>query len=87
MHLARKLVVVASIAMLLFTVRATFAAPAVLGDKERDKVLRRLDEAAKNFHSTSAGFEFDSVETDPIYDKDILKGTVYYERKGCLQTL
>jgi outer membrane lipoprotein-sorting protein len=82
MHLARKLVVVASIAMLLFTVRATFAAPAVLGDKERDKVLRRLDEAAKNFHSTSAGFEFDSVETDPIYDKDILKGTVYYERKG-----
>jgi outer membrane lipoprotein-sorting protein len=45
-------------------------------------VLRKLDAAAANFHSTSADFEFDSVETDPIPDKDVQKGTVYYERKG-----
>lgn len=45
-------------------------------------VLRRLDEAAKNFRSTSADFEFDSVQTDPIYDKDVQKGAVYYERNG-----
>jgi outer membrane lipoprotein-sorting protein len=82
MHKTGKLVVAASIAMLLLTVRATFAAPPPSTEKEKDKVLRRLDAAAKNFHSTSADFEFDSVETDPIYDKDIQKGTVYYERKG-----
>ena len=44
--------------------------------------LRKLDAAAANFHSTSADFEFDSVQTDPIPDTDVQKGTVYYERKG-----
>jgi outer membrane lipoprotein-sorting protein len=80
MHKAGKLVFLVAIALALLTVRAAFAAPATPSEKE--KVLRRLDEAAKNFHSTSADFQFDSVETDPIYDKDIQKGTVYYERKG-----
>jgi hypothetical protein len=49
---------------------------------DRECVLRRLDEAAKYFHSTQADFQFDSVETDPIYEKDVQKGTVYYERKA-----
>ncbi len=80
MHAGRKFVVAASIALLLLAVRAAIAAPAAPDEKE--KVLRQLDEAAKNFHSTSADFEFDSVETDPIYDKDVQKGIVYYERKG-----
>jgi outer membrane lipoprotein-sorting protein len=70
--------VAVSIAVLLLAAHAALAAPA----DEKDKVLRRLDEAAKNFHATSADFQFDSVETDPIYDKDIQRGTVYYERKG-----
>jgi outer membrane lipoprotein-sorting protein len=82
MHKTRKFVFAAAIALALLTVRATLAAPPPSAEKEKDKVLRRLDEAAKNFHSTSAGFQFDSVETDPIYDDDIQKGTVYYERKG-----
>ena len=82
MHRARKLVVAVSIAMLVLAVRGIFAAPAASDEKEKDKVLRRLDEAAVNFRSTSADFEFDSVQTDPIPDKDIQKGTVYYERKG-----
>jgi outer membrane lipoprotein-sorting protein len=82
MHKTEKLVFAAAIALALLTVRAAFAAPPPSAEKEKEKVLRRLDEAAKNFHSTSADFQFDSVETDPIYDKDIQKGTVYYERKG-----
>jgi outer membrane lipoprotein-sorting protein len=67
-------------AMLLLAVRAASATPAE--EKAKDAVLRRLDIAAANFHSTSADFEFDAVETEPIPDKDVQKGTVYYERKG-----
>ena len=80
MHSARKLIVAVSIVLLLLTARAGFAAPA--DEMAKDAVLRRLDVAAANFHSTSADFEFDTVETDPIPDKDVQKGTVYYARKG-----
>jgi outer membrane lipoprotein-sorting protein len=82
MHKATKFVFFALIAMILLAVRASYAAPATPNEKEKDKVLRRLDDAAKNFHSTEADFEFDTIQTDPIYDKDVQKGTVYYERKG-----
>jgi outer membrane lipoprotein-sorting protein len=68
------------IALVLLPVNSAFGAPP--DDKKLDEVLRRLDSAAANFHATSADFEFDSVETDPIFDKDVQKGTVYYERKG-----
>jgi len=78
MQMRRKLFFAASLAVLLLTARVALAAPA----DEKDKVLRRLDAVAANFHSTSADFEFDSVETDPLPDKDVQKGTVYYERKG-----
>ena len=67
-------------AVLLLAARVASAVPA--DEKVKDAVLRRLDLAAANFHSTSADFEFDAVETDPIPDKDVQKGTVYYERKG-----
>jgi outer membrane lipoprotein-sorting protein len=80
MHMGRKLFFAASVALFLLAARTAFAAPA--DEKEKDRVLRRLDEAAKNFHTTTADFQFDSVETDPVPDKDIQKGTVYYERKG-----
>jgi outer membrane lipoprotein-sorting protein len=80
MHQGRKLVVAALMAALLLAARAAGATPAE--EKAKDAVLRRLDVAAANFHSTSADFEFDAVETDPIPDKDVQKGTVYYERKG-----
>lgn len=46
------------------------------------QVLDKLNQAAVNFHTMSADFEFDSYVTDPIPDKDVQKGTVYYERKG-----
>ena len=45
-------------------------------------VLARLDAAAANFHATSADFEFDTVQTDPVPDTEVQKGTVYYSRKG-----
>ena len=80
MNKAAKFVYFALIAIVLLAARPSFAAPAT--PNEKDKVLRRLDEAAKNFRSTQANFEFDSVQTDPIFDKDVQKGTVYYERKG-----
>jgi outer membrane lipoprotein-sorting protein len=82
MHAGRRIIVAASIAMLLLTVRAAFAAPAAPEEKEKERVLRRLDEAAKSFRSTSADFEFDSVETDPIYEKNVQTGKVYFERQG-----
>jgi outer membrane lipoprotein-sorting protein len=78
MHLRRKLFLSASIAVLLLAGRVSAASPA----EEKEQVLRRLDVAAAKFHSTSADFEFDVVETDPIPDKDVQKGTVYYMRKG-----
>ena len=45
-------------------------------------VLARLDAAAKNFHTTTADFEFDTIQTDPIPDTDKMTGTAYYEREG-----
>jgi outer membrane lipoprotein-sorting protein len=78
MHMGRKLFFAASMALFLLTARMALAAPA----DEKENVLRRLDAAARNFHSTTADFQFDSIETDPVPDKDIQKGTVYYERKG-----
>ena len=82
MHKARQLVFFALIVTLLPAVRASFAASPAPNEKEKDKVLRQLDEAAKNFRSTSADFEFDTYLTDPIPDKETQKGTVYYERAG-----
>ena len=76
MLLKRKLHFAAIAALLLLPGRAVFAAD------DLKSVLHDLDVAAANFHTTSAEFEFDSVQTDPILDKDVQKGTVYYERKG-----
>jgi outer membrane lipoprotein-sorting protein len=78
MHSKRLHLLPVSITLLLLFARVSVAA----SPDDKDRVLRQLDAAAANFHSTSADFEFDSIETDPIPDKDVQKGTVYYERKG-----
>jgi len=44
--------------------------------------LAKLDAAAAKFKSTSADFQFDSVQTDPIPDTEVQKGTAYYQRKA-----
>ncbi len=66
------------ITMALFLV----SAPAVLAADDASATLAKLDAAAARFKSTTADFEFDSIQTDPIPDKDVQKGTVYYDRKG-----
>lgn len=76
MLLKRKLQLAAILSLALLPGLASAAAD------DKDRVLRELDAAAANFHSTAAEFEFDSVQTDPVPDKDVQKGVVYYARKG-----
>jgi outer membrane lipoprotein-sorting protein len=58
------------------------AATPPLDAQDLKTVLAKLDTAAANFRSTSADFQFDSYQTDPVPDKDTQKGVVYYERSG-----
>lgn len=44
--------------------------------------LARLDAAAAKFQSTTADFEFQSIQTEPVPDSDVQKGIVYYRRSG-----
>ena len=50
--------------------------------QDKASVLARLDAAAQNFHTTTANFQFDSIQTDPIPDADVMTGTAYYERNS-----
>jgi outer membrane lipoprotein-sorting protein len=56
-------------------------APAARGE-DVNSVLKKLDVAAANFHSTSADFRFQSDTTEPIPETEVQTGAVYYERKG-----
>ena len=76
MRTVSKLAFAFTIALLLLPSPTAFAADDV------NTVLRKLDAAAARVKSTSADVEFDSIQTDPIPDKDVQKGAVYYERKG-----
>jgi outer membrane lipoprotein-sorting protein len=44
--------------------------------------MTKLDAAAARFKSAAADVEFDSIQTDPIPDTEVQKGTAYYQRKG-----
>jgi outer membrane lipoprotein-sorting protein len=77
MHPGIKLAFAASIALFLLPAPAAFAA-----QKDLKEVLSQLDAAAANFRSTSADFEFITEQTDPVPDKDVQQGTVYYKRNG-----
>jgi outer membrane lipoprotein-sorting protein len=76
MRLGIKLVFAASIALAPLTGCIAHA------QDDLTTTLQRLDVAARNFRSTSADVEFDTTQTDPIPDKEVQKGVVYYERKG-----
>lgn len=76
MFLTRKLIVAASLAIVAFSSRNALAAD------DLQRVLQDLDKASANFHSTSADFKFESVQTDPIPDTDVQTGVIYYDRKG-----
>lgn len=79
MRVKSKLILAVSIALLLLPGSAICAPPPA---DPLINVLAALDTAAKNFHSTQADFQFDSIQTDPFPETDTQKGTVYYERKG-----
>jgi outer membrane lipoprotein-sorting protein len=80
MRLVTKIVIASSIALVLLLSGAP--SPALAEQKDLKDILHQLDFAAANFHSTSADVEFDTVQTDPVYDKDVQKGTVEYKRSG-----
>ena len=44
--------------------------------------LEKLNQAAKNFRSTSAEFEVDINQTEPVPDTEVQKGVAYYQRNG-----
>lgn len=71
-----RLVFAGLLALSLVSGRAAFAA----GDLK--STLAKLDASATTFRTTSADFEFDSIQTEPVYEKDVQKGAVYYKRAG-----
>jgi len=74
MMLSKKIILAAALVSAMASARTVFAAD------DLQTVLRKLDTASANFRTTSAEFKFDTVTTEPIYDKDVQKGTVYYKR-------
>jgi outer membrane lipoprotein-sorting protein len=76
MHPGKKTLIAVLFALLSASIAPKIAA------QDLKTVLAKLDAAAANFHSTSANFEFDTYQTDPVPDKEVQKGTVYYERSG-----
>jgi outer membrane lipoprotein-sorting protein len=67
--------------LVLVGVLATAAAPAhAAGDLKA--TLAKLDAAAARFHTTTADFEFQSVQTEPVPDTSVQKGVVHYRREG-----
>jgi outer membrane lipoprotein-sorting protein len=76
MRLGKRILIAAVFAFVFASITQKTAA------QDLKSVLAKLDAAAANFHSTSADFEFDSIQTDPVPNKEVQKGTVYYERKG-----
>jgi hypothetical protein len=50
--------------------------------QDLNSVIQKLNTAALGFQNTSANVEYDTVQTDPVPDTDVMKGMAYYERKG-----
>jgi outer membrane lipoprotein-sorting protein len=72
MHSRNLIVLFASALMAIVPARSAHA-------QDKASVLARLDAAARNFHSATADFKFESIQTDPIPDTDTLTGIAYYE--------
>jgi len=75
MHSRNLFVFLALVAVAILPLRPAHA-------EDLARVLAELDAAAVGFRTTTATVEFDSIQTDPIYDKDVMTGNAYYERKG-----
>jgi outer membrane lipoprotein-sorting protein len=75
MHSRNPLVFLALFTLVILPLRTAHA-------QDLASVLAKLDAAAKDFHTTTATVEFDSIQTDPVPDTDVQKGTAYYQRSG-----
>ena len=76
MHLGKKTLIATTFALLCASISPKIAA------QDLKTVLARLDATAATFRSTTANFEFDATQTDPVPNTDVQKGTVYYDRKN-----
>lgn len=75
MSRGKKLAIAALAVLFVLSGRQIFAA-------DLQSVLSKLDQASARFKSTSADFEFTTVQTDPVPDSEVQKGTASYERNG-----
>ena len=75
MHSRNHFVFLALVAVAILPLRSAQA-------EDLASVLAKLDAAANGFHTATANVEFDSIQTDPIPDKDVMTGTAYYERNS-----
>ena len=71
-----------SLMLIASTVSILLADRPAAAAEDLNSVLSKLDAASASFHTTSADVQFDTVQTDPIPDTDVQKGTVYYQRSG-----
>ena len=75
MHSRTHLVFLALVAVSILPLRPAHA-------EDLANVLKQLDAGAVGFHTATATVEFDSIQTDPIPDTDVMTGTAYYERNS-----
>ena len=75
MHSRTHLVFLALVAVAILPLRPAHA-------EDLANVLKQLDAGAVGFHTATATVEFDSIQTDPIPDTDVMTGTAYYERNS-----
>jgi outer membrane lipoprotein-sorting protein len=69
--------------LVFFTLAATLCLPLRPAQaQDKASVLARLDAAARDFHTATATFRFDSIQTDPIPDTDTMTGIAYYEHNS-----
>jgi outer membrane lipoprotein-sorting protein len=59
----------------------SFPAPAQSGNAGLESVLKKMDDAAANFHTTEASFVWDQYQK-VVDEKDSQKGKVYFRRVG-----
>ncbi|MGB6686279.1 MAG: hypothetical protein WBE76_00385 [Terracidiphilus sp.] len=78
----RMLLFVALIALATRPGRLVAPVQPVFAADNLQTTLEKLNQAAKNFRSTTADFEFDVNQTEPVPDTEIMKGVAYYERNG-----
>lgn len=76
MLFGKKILIAAGFALFIAPITSNLAA------QDLKAVLAKLDVASADFRSTTANFEFDTTQTDPVPDTDVQKGIVYYDRKN-----